>query len=225
MKIIDKYTDFYDYYSHVYGIDPAVTFDRRGSTPLTNDLLYPITLFDYTAYGFSYRNQSIFHLLEFGNTQYIIRTDNHRIKKKRATSTPLDEYVEVSKCRLSIEHVYKNHIHFSPSPIAIYPLKLKEKVGKNWWREKVAPADQKYIIPSLDEIIRQVVTQEKSAYQLPILKDTIWTKLLDPEEIWKELQSYLASLKNDIDVSLEMTEKQKAETHGFDKYSFRHPVK
>lgn len=39
MKIIDRYKDYYDYLSGIYGIDELVIFDRRENFVLQNDSL------------------------------------------------------------------------------------------------------------------------------------------------------------------------------------------
>ena len=31
MKIISKYTDYYDYLAHIHGVDPVLVYDRRGN--------------------------------------------------------------------------------------------------------------------------------------------------------------------------------------------------
>ena len=60
---------------------------------------------------------------------------------------------------------------------------------------------------------------------LPILQGTSLTKVLDAETVWIEIQTYISSLDNDKDIDLDTTDKEKATIHGFDKQSFRHPVK
>jgi hypothetical protein len=42
MRILDKHKDYYDYLAGIYGIDNTVFFDRRGSIPLTNDIIIRI---------------------------------------------------------------------------------------------------------------------------------------------------------------------------------------
>ena len=35
MYIVDKHKDYYDYISHIYGVDKDTAFDRRGSYELS----------------------------------------------------------------------------------------------------------------------------------------------------------------------------------------------
>ena len=50
----------------------------------------------------------------------------------------------------------------------------------------------------------------------PILADTDLVRLIDPREIWIELDQYLSSLKNDISQeSAGLTDRDKALNHGF----------
>ena len=48
MLIIDRNKDFYDHFSHIYGVDNKVVFDRRGSTRINDerllDYLYKIII-------------------------------------------------------------------------------------------------------------------------------------------------------------------------------------
>ena len=39
MYILDKNTDYYDYFSHIYGEDKSITFDRRGSAIIKDEML------------------------------------------------------------------------------------------------------------------------------------------------------------------------------------------
>jgi len=85
--------------------------------------------------------------------------------------------------------------------------------------------------PDIDSYIQQnsfeeAVVIKDNEVKNPILRETKLTSLLDPQEIWVNLDNYLSSLNNDKDVSIPMTEEEKAEVHGFDrKTSFRNPIK
>jgi len=217
MKIIDKNKDFYDFYSYIYGIDNTVTYDRRKSILVDNTTLYGSVYpmenwikYDNPAY---FKSNSVFHLLETGDVQYIIEVKDV-VEHYYSTNLPsICENFPINN--LSIKYMYIKHRHIFEAPVSICPLKL-DWIIKRYY-ERI------YIIPTLDEIIK--IVRKKDIIQNPVLKNTVWTRILDAENIWKDIQNYLSSLHNDKDIDIKMTEKQKAQTHGFDKYSFRNPVK
>lgn len=56
---------------------------------------------------------------------------------------------------------------------------------------------------------------------LPILANTFLTKLINAEDIWKDINTYISSLNNDKDIK-EASDIEKVVNHGFDKKeSFR----
>ena len=66
MYIVDKHKDYYDYISHVYGVDKGTTFDRRGSCELSfNELIRKVL----DAKRYYYDNRRF--ILETGFTQYL----------------------------------------------------------------------------------------------------------------------------------------------------------
>ena len=218
MRIIDKYTDFYDHYSYVYGVDNKVTYDRRGSVEVSNEILYDKFQYD--------TRKGIWYLLEIGNLQYIIAVKGLRVK---IDNQFMGKTVDCSEAVFEIMHTYNEDRHYAKTPIAIYSItyferKYPTKFHKDW-SKKV-----KIIIPSLENLMKSKdrwrdQVSKGNVIENPILKNTGWTTILDAEVIWKELQNYLSALNNDEDVSTDMTEKEKASTHGFDKLSFRNPIK
>jgi len=216
MKIIDRNDDFYDHFSHIYGIDDRITFDRRKSVRLTNEMLYG-DHFRYSQSDWYYwsPSKSKFHLLEVGYVQYIIQTDDVKVNKDGYT-------LMYDSAKIKILHVYNDNRHFGETPIFITSINLDTYRDYWRWRRKKKKV-REYIIPSLEELMRG--GKKHKVTNLPIFRGTLLTKVLDAEKVWREIQTYISSLDNDKDISIEMTEKQKARTHGFDKYSFRHPVK
>lgn len=209
MRIIDKNKDFYDYFSYIYGIDNLVTFDRRGSTVITDEMLYN----SYEDRRATNYGNSTFHILEVGYTQYLLRLDN--IYTKKVAGFQFNQ-IDLSSATLSIDMVFTGQKHFSKVPLSLY------YVDTYYWNFWHTPRDKREKCRSLN--IEELIKEEYEI-KLPILAQTMFTKVLDGDILWKELSTYISSLNNDKDVSIDMTEKQKAETHGFDKFSFRHPVK
>jgi len=70
MYIIDKNQDYYDYFSHIYGIDKTVTFDRRGSTIL-NDESFLISPLGSRGWPCNGRKHYSYVVLEVGYVQYL----------------------------------------------------------------------------------------------------------------------------------------------------------
>jgi len=205
MYIIDKNNDFYDHFSHIYGLDKSIVFDRRGSIILNDDMLVA-TAVDLRYYGKESRGHV---LLEIGDIQYLIEISN--ITYKKNISETVESY------DVNLLHTYEEHRHIYEPLVSLHHIHIY--YGFFWRRKK----DDKLEIPSLDEAIRR--HRDDHPIDLPILANTKLTSILNAEKIWQDLQNYISSLDNDKDVSLPMTDVEKASTHGFDKHSFRHPIK
>jgi len=214
MYIIDKNQDYYDYFSHIYGIDKTVTFDRRGSIVLNNKdlLISPITS---GGWPWERREHHSYVILEVGYIQYLLCIHNIKFSE----DVMYYVYTEVEDYDISIVRKYDEHKHYFGDPIT-----LQSCVIDNWSSYMNKEVD-------IDSFIKQNSFEESILFKSdfiknPILKNTKITSLLDSQEIWVNLDNYLSSLNNDKDVSIEMTEEEKAETHGFDrKTSFRNPIK
>jgi hypothetical protein len=206
MYIIDKNRDYYDHFSHIYGVDKRVVFDRRGSRMVGNRDLLSIS-FQY----FWGNIKQTFVLLEVGNVQYLFRLHNFKIKKGgRLPDDCLSYSIELAR-------TFSDNINRFGSPISLRGADIG--YVHNWkQRKRVFLIDRTF-----DEAIARTF---KPIEGIPILAATKITSLIDGERLWRNLQTYISSLDNDRDVSINMTEEEKAEVHGFDrKTSFRHPVK
>lgn len=205
MYIIDRNVDFYDHYSHVYGLDKSIVFDRRGSVRLTDDVLVKTAILRFD------RDTKGSLLLEIGDVQYLLHLYE-----------VVYDHFTISSYKISLLHTYNEHRHLNDSAVmSVRGVRLYSRYTRNFGRipKKIADID----IPSLDELARRPPTTV--TIDLPILADTKLTSVLNAEEIWQTLQNYISSLDNDKDVSIPMTDKDKAAIHGFDKHSFRHPIK
>lgn len=209
MQIIDKNKDFYDYFSYVYGVDKTITFDRRGSTIIYDESIF---LLNNKSYLYLMVDRKTHFILEVGNIQYLIEMYDIEIERNWSIN-------EFKSCKLKILHTFSNHTHYFDSVMSIREVDVKTRF--NWSRGDFKRE------PILSDNFRDTVIKIYDNYiNLPILKETQLTKVLDPEEIWKELQNYISALNNDKEVDIEMTDVEKAEIHGFDrKTSFRHPIK
>jgi len=200
MLIVDKNDDFYDHYSHIYGIDKQIVFDRKGSILLTDTSLFN--------HFYNMRiSQRYFSLLEVGYKQYLFE-----FKDVKLTSPFNDpEYA------LDVIKVFDEQKHLFEKPMTIAPV---SNTFYNAWQMFYNKNKMKKSVELRD------ITFENRNFDLPILKDTKLTKVLDAETIWKDLNVYISSQKNDKDVAIVNTDKDKIVNHGFDlKSSFRNPIK
>lgn len=214
MLIIDKHVDYYDYLSNIYGCDKRVVLDRRGSIKMSDESIVALIghISEYTP--FYTDSNYYFFLLEIGYIQYVIKIED--IKFKKSIHLNFDKFIS---CSMEIFHTFKNNKHYFESPISIRRVEIN--FTYNW---KKSEARIKYI---LNNNFKETITKIYDNFiDLPILTGTQITKIIDPQDIWKELQNYISSLNNDKDVSISMTDVERAEVHGFDKVtSFRNPIK
>lgn len=199
MYIIDKNKDYYDHFSYIYGVDKKVVFDRRNSNRITDR-----HIISYQAHT---RHLDNFIILETGNTQYLIRVFNVVLKN--------DVFIS---CDVCLEHTYRDNKHYGIYPITIFDVGLEYRWSYKDWKSN----KRRYVIT---DIFMDTVRNMEKKIDLPILAETSLTKIIDPDIVWKDVQNYISSLNNDKDVDLKMSDKEKAGVHGFDKYSFRNPIK
>ena len=209
MYIVDRNTDFYDYLSKIYGIDKGIIFDRRGSERIDDEFLSSgidsVNSVNYHYSSWRSTSKEGWFVLEIGTIQYLIKIFDVENKKDESFKS----------CKMKVLRVFKDNINRYGFSISIIRIKIpwiwgrdKEEFIKNGKFEELAKPDSFYTIKN------------------PILAGTQLTSLINPEEIWKELANYISSLNNDKDISIPMTDVEKAINHGFDKRtSFRHPVK
>jgi len=103
--IIDKHTDFYDYYSNIYGVDKSVVYDRRGSTPI-----------DLNRYTDIQKYHPIHILLEVGDIQYIFLINRTIIKDVAIDDT------------LKLVQTFQEHKHYFDSPVSLHQVEFSY-----WW--------------------------------------------------------------------------------------------
>lgn len=209
MYIIDKNKDFYDYVSNIYGVDKNIVYDRRGSEIIDDSLL--VLLSGYRENGLKILNPKFFFLLETGNVQYIFEVYNVKFDKSTIPYTATEVSFRIAK-------IYRENKNLFVRPLTVMGIHF----DMNWTRKGVT-MDFPSNVVELEKLVKKRYSQYK---QIPaILANTKLTSLLDPFEVWKDIQTYISSTGNDKDISTPMTEKQKVESHGFDENSFRNPIK
>jgi hypothetical protein len=210
MLIIDKNNDFYDHYSHIYGVDKQIVFDRRGSTILTDGLFHVDISTNYNRHFNSCRTM---YLLEVGYVQYLIELINIKITEGKyptiVSSVKIDYDIILFKTFDEQKHLFEKEMTLAKIHV---------------------PFDYRFLRTKKDRVkdiaLQEIKVLENHFYPLPILKDTKLTKVLDAEAIWKALNVYISSQKNDKKIDIINSDKAKLLNHGFDeKLSFRHPIR
>jgi len=217
MYILDKYKDYYDYVSGIYGVDKSITFDRRGSNPI-NELEYIGTLHRYNPNVFSYKEDAIFLALEVGYVQYLFKYSDFKYKKVIDKYGLISYRLDTYKCELV--RTYKDNKHYFEKEISIVPYHPEYHFDWKHGRKNGNFTLYEY------EHFSNGNYETKDVIPNPILKDTAITTYILADEVWKELLTYISSKGNDKVVDIVNSDIQKIENHGFDKKSsFRNPIK
>lgn len=199
MFIIDKNKDYYDYFSNIYGCDKNITFDRRGSRIITDETV--TSLYRYN------KNEEQFIILEIGNVQYFIRLYDLVLKKADYLYSTAEVFVSI---KMEIVNIFRDNKNIYGFPISIRSVEIP---FRSYHYDKKTG---KFITDYTEYSVTNTIV-----INLPILANTQLTRLINPEEIWKELSNYISSLKNDKN-SVFVPDIQKVVNHGFDKKeSFR----
>jgi len=219
MLIIDKNDDYYDYLSNIYGRDPKVVYDRRKSIIIPSQQ----DLFNLTSpEKRSFKNNNNCHiLLEAGFFQYVFIFKNIKLVKEAGQYSPDYSWQDAMYTYdFELAHVYNDNKHYFPGIMTLAKTDIYLPYMWRIRREKEKGIDFK----SLSFI--DMRTDKDKTINNPILKNTLITKFIEPQDIWMQLNNYISSLGNDKDVDIKNSDVDKAINHGFDKrWSFRHPIK
>lgn len=210
MKIIDKYTDYYDHLSKVYGEDNKVVYDRRNSHHIKH--MDELASFIFERYKYLHRN---LFTLEVGFSQFLFSfEDAEEYTPKGSYSTK----IKYSDFRLV--KIFNERKHLFEAPISICRVGLK--YSTKWY--SMIRKQGGVLLETVD--LDELNIDKDYIIKNPILKDTDITKKIEPFTIWSEVSNYISSFNNDKDASIVNTDVDKAVNHGFDKrWSFRHPIK
>ncbi len=218
MLIIDRNDDYYDHFSKVYGVDDKVVFDRRGSS-LTVDWEALVTKSGYRERG--WESELTFLCLEVGFKQHIIKVSNFVEEWVKGQG-----YKALVSADFDIVHTYDAHKNLFGKPLSLQGVKFDYyKFGRAYdLRRKVED--------SISSVLQQNAFHE--VFEpiggvcepiVPILRESPLKGLLNPQELWIDISTYISSLGNEKTVDT-MTDIDKVVSHGFDKKeSFRGKVK
>ncbi len=217
MKIIDKNTDFYDFYQNVYP-DLLFTFDRRDSYLLTKDIICQNLQCDgyysYKEKKFKQYRKYNYLLLQICHTFWLFQIE---VTELTRWHTPKDYNIELiahwrnfdkpSKL-ICLDTIRFNYYSFNKPKIEDY---INDINHNNY---KVLRNLNDYTIYNGNEKIKK---------HIPLLKATL-SHFLDAHEVFMAFEEYFSLEKSSSErrEPLGSTDNDKIESHGFDlKISFR----
>ena len=224
MKIIDNKKDYYDYVSGVYGIDPYVVYDRRGSvaSSFIKDAwpeIFDKNIIDsdkisYSRYG-RYKTDKPFLektydiIVEAGERHFFIKCN-----RRRETE---DSPVELTYKFYDPIEMLKKQYH-------------TDLYGKgSWVWNRYENEVERYNRKRSNSPLAMFITDyqhywdkdSRSEIENPIMKDLPITGLIPAEEIWQGIYDYLLKKKEPVIID-SRTNDEHIESAGFDKKtSFR----
>ena len=207
MVIIDKVKDYYDYVVGICGRDEDIIFARRGSTVLATEVLNV-----------------------YFNKQ---KSYNDRPKRLEKRGYHLNSMIDYSKpigrifymlLEIGFMHyIFKleRYLDDTDSNKVCIDVELLEtkRVDKKLGNVAIGYWDMYY---RYDNTL-QVSNPNKQPDSNIIMRDTWIPSFISPEEVWNNIYDYLLSCK-DKEITDSRTDVQKAESHGFNKESFRNPI-
>lgn len=207
MRIIDKNTDFYDYYQNIYK-DDTFTFDRRESFILTKEIMCQHLSRCGWRHWRSADRDYVHGLLQIGITYWLFVFN---IKERNNFDNVIDYDIELIE-------TWKNSN--KPRKLCNFDLMLL-------YSTRTPVSDVKN-----DFYIRKINVSHHSLYQgdikveknIPLLKACGIAKLVDPLSIYLAFEEYFSLEKTASERRdpLGITDIDKVESHGFDKKtSFR----
>lgn len=219
MKIIDKNTDFYDYYQNIYK-DDFLTFDRRDSFLLTKDLM--ASFLDGT-YNWGYMQKKYHHkkynyaLLQICHEFWLFAIEIKEIDNfHRVTDYSIElltHWKNTNKprklCNLEIIDFY---YYYRSKPHDKIPALIKEIDTNNY---KIKKTINKHIIYNGNKKIEK---------HIPLLKACGIANCIDAHQVYLAFEEFFSLEKSSLEKTepLGATDIDKVESHGFDKViSFR----
>ena len=232
MRIIDKNTDFYDYYQNIYP-DDSLIFDRTDSFLLSKeDLCGYLPVDKYTLEG-----DFEFLLLQACNTFWLFLVIITKINEDRSVAEYSIELLSTWKnydkprCRIQLDVIsfgwgirYQLYPRFKPWR------RRSQDIDKNKVIEK-----RSILVNAVDindygverRIDRQQVSMGGGKWvekHIPLLKSCGLASCIDPLELYLAFEEYFSKEKTAAErtESEGLTDKERIENHGFDlNQSFR----
>ena len=225
MQIIDrKNKDYYDYIAHQYR-DKTTTYDRRNSVVVDEN--YLVQFVDnpqdqmYTGGNDDFPKELIF-FLEIGNVQYLIYLFNLEYVKFRAVKSDkirkyLSDY-KLSNFEIKLLYKYEDYKHYLPAPISISYVYEEDLSYNPRYFRRIYQLHKPDLISNfkLFKIIEGNKIKDDSFITNPILKNIKIPSIIDPLEIYKNLEGYFSGFNRDKTIEIQMSDKEKIVSKGFD---------
>lgn len=232
MRIIDKNTDFYDFYQGVYR-DDSVTFDRTDSFVLTkNDLC------EYLRFSrFAPTEKFNFLLLQVCHSFWLFSLE---VTKLTDYDVPADYTIEL----VTAWKNYSKARQLEKLDIIRFDYDIRRTIGgykgrREWCYDKNKIADRADTLAKAIDLNNYDVEESINSYEIykdshgsrtviekhiPLLKACGIGDWIDPLEIYLAFEEYFSLEKTSSErtESVGLTDKEKIENHGFNaKGSFR----
>ena len=226
MRIIDKNTDFYDYFQGIY-VDRSITFDRTDSFLVTRELMC-----DYL-YDTRSRSRYEFLLLQVCNTFWLFLAE---ITKRTSYGKPQDYNIillETWKDYTSNRQLIKFDVIAYRWMRCIWSYNKqsgcyeydKDKILQNSGVLARSVVEHNYFVQeSINKFVVRSGDRTEKECHIPILKACGVSGYIDPLEMYLSIEEYFSLEKtaSERTESIGITNKEKIENHGFDvKKSFR----
>ena len=217
MQIIDrKNKDYYDYIAHQYR-DKTTTYDRTNSVAVDDN--YIVWFLGNHAGRFSAIPEEVIFFLEIGNVQYLISLFNLKFSNLKVDVELLPFDIKLKNVEIKLVNKYEDYKHYLPAPISI---SYVWKEYPNYRYCSRVNRLSKYDLHSDFKQFKILVNDKKSEGSFisnPVLKNTKIPSIIEPLEIYKNLEGYFSGFNRDKTVEIQMSDKEKIESKGFDPVS------
>ena len=224
MRIIDKNTDFYDFYQNLYP-DQTFTFDRRDSYLLTKDIMCDNLYYDryWSWKEQKYKNYQKYNylLLQICNSFWLFSieptkiTDYDRIKDYKVELMANWKNFDKPRKLISLDNIeFRHYYGWGKEPTVEDRV---NEINRNDYKIRRNLNDYTYYVGDFNK-------RDKKEKHIPLLKASGLAPLMDAHEVFLTFEQYFALEKSDSErrEPIGTTDIDKVESHGFDKKtSFR----
>lgn len=215
MRIIDNKKDFYDYLSGMYGEDPKIAYDRRGSIMIDPERHMTDSLECLFANKYYFDKPRI--------SKYIFSLPKwHQSDEKRSMQKLLAGEFYYYLLETGYRHYLfevERYVDDEMNSVMV-PLLIKQTEGEKYVKD--APVAIIYLGAYTYRLeYKPTENQIKSAIRNPILAKTYIPRFISADTIWQDVYNYLSSLR-DVPIVDTRSDVEKLESAGFDRVvSFR----
>lgn len=216
MRILDKNKDFYDYLQNIYR-DDAYTFDRRDSYNLSKRE-FATNFSNYYNRWYTKTIPTGYFLLQICNTFWLFY-----IKQTEFNDADTCINYEITGYITWKNYNAKRKLILLSVKNDYLDDKYNKKPDFEYWKNKFLHMEE----PKFGREVNKFTTwqdNKKMEKHIPILKDIGVASFVEPLDIYLALEEYFSKEKTESErtESIDLTNKEKIENHGFDtKTSFR----